>query len=383
MVNLVNSPALSLKTALILGGALSHQRREDSTSLRKPRVDVMEMESRFDARLFDYVWLEQAAENEIITKVLVSIARKFGHWSEMLSLRVAWDLRGYDAVYATGEDVGLPLAALLRIFHFHRPFVLVRTEQPVFGRTEFRQNLYKKAMQFAIRRIDVILTRTLAHADYINANFHLGKTRVFFSPETTDTEFYNLTTQALCLDSLKTLSKPFIVSAGLEQRDYETLIAAVEGLPVDVLICAGSPWAKVRFNPSGGDLPANVRVDSFSQLEMREIYRAAEFAVLPVFPTMRACGMNVILEAWAMGKAVIASRTEGLKSYLREGIDGMFVAPQDVTELRAMILYLLNSPEDAKRLGENGYQRVTHELSMEHYLEKVRETFSKVSRLEA
>lgn len=372
----MNSHNVFPKTALILGGNLNPERREDALMGRKPRVDAMEMESLFPALLFDYAWMEQRAKKEFGTRILLAIAKRFGHWSEILALRVIWDAHQFEAIYATGEDVGLPLAVMLRVFNLKRLYFVLRTEQPVFGRTQFRRNLYKRLMQFSINRVDVILTRTQAHVNYYKNNFHLGKTKVHFIPETTDTAFFNSTTEAQNFVRLNYLSKPYIVSAGLEMRDYDTLIAAARGLPVNVVICAGSPWAKVRFNPADKDFPQNVMVDSFSQLEMREIYRTAEFVVLPMKPTMRACGMNVILEAWAMRKAVIASRTEGLTSYIQENIDGLFVGSEDAQELRNSIIHLLNSPEEANRLGENGYLRISTELFIENYIETIRKTIS-------
>lgn len=367
---------------LILGGTLDSRRREDALKGRKPRVDVMEMESRYPAKLFDYQWLTQKADGESFTRILLSIAKRMGYWSEILALRVVWELRKFDAIYATGEDVGLPLAALLRILKFNRPKLVLRTEQPVFGRNQFRQYIYKRIFKFAVNRIDVIFTRTQAHAKYFEENFRLHKTKVCFSPETTDIKFFSVDTQPLDLARLDLIPKPYIVSAGLEMRDYETLIAAVENLPVHALICAGSPWAKVQFNASNGSLPDNVTIDSFSQLEMREIYRLAEFVVLPIKQTMRACGMNVILEAWGMGKAVIASKTQGLTSYIEDGINGLFVSPEDVNELRDAIMYLLNSPEKVKCVGQSGYSQVTPKLGMESYLETVKENLFEDDRFE-
>lgn len=367
-------------TAIILGGNLSSERREDALAGRKPRVDVMEMELQFPARLFDFTWLEAQAKNELSTRILLSVAKRLGFWSEILSLRVLRDARKYDAIYATGEDVGMPLAALLRLFNYKRPYFVLRMEQPVFGRTPLLQTIYKKLMRFSLARINVVFTRTEAHAEYLKKNYHLGNTKVCFLPETTDAVFFDPTIQKQHLSRLEFLSKPYIVTAGLEQRDYESLIEAVKGLPVNLLICAGSPWAKVRFNPANDDFPENIRVDSFGQLEMREIYRDAEFVVLPIKPTARACGMNVILEAWAMGKAVVASQTEGLNSYIREGTDGLFVEPEDVLEFRNSITYLLNNPEEVSRLGQNGYLRMSQELIMENYIETIRETILQQSR---
>ncbi|MEJ2711179.1 MAG: glycosyltransferase family 4 protein [Anaerolineales bacterium] len=366
------------KIALVLGGSLNPERRAAALKGEKPRVDVMEMEARFDAQLFDYEWFTRTAEQDRFGRLLLSIARHFGRWSELLTLRAVWQLRHYEVIYVTGEDIGLPLAFLLRLFGLRRPKLIVRMEQPIFGRNELRRSLFRAHLRSSLPRIQAILCRTEAHVSYLQHNFDFSKTEVFFSPETTDTTFFDPALPPVALQSLKSIPHPFIVSAGLEMRDYETLISAVEGLPVTALICAGSPWAKIQYRPSNS-LPDNVLVRSFSQLEMRELYRAAAFVVLPIKPTQRACGMNVILEAWSMGRAVIASRTEGLVSYIQDQTTGCFVTPGDVGELRSAILHLLADPAEAQCLGENGYQRVRRELYLERYLETVAGTIERVS----
>lgn len=365
------------KIALILGGGIDPERRKAAAKKEKPRIDVLEMEQAHHAVLYDYQWFSDRAEREPATRLLHALARRFGHWSEFLTLRAVWSLQDTDVVYATGEDVGFPLAALLRILRMKKPRIVLRMEQPAFGSTPRRRKLYRSFLRFAVPRIAAILCRTEAHVAYLQQNADVSTTQVFFVPETTDTGFFDRSNPPVDWPALRTLPKPFIVSAGLEMRDYESLAAAVRDLPVTALICAGSPWAKVRYDANGDQLPENVVIRSFSQPEMREIYRQAEFAVLPILPTQRACGMNVVLEAWAMGRAVIASRTEGLVSYIQDGGTGLFVTPSNVDELRGAILFLLSNPGEAERLGSNGYQKVHTELCMERYLDTVHATIDR------
>ena len=79
-------------------------------------------------------------------------------------------------------------------------------------------------------------------------------------------------------------------------------------------------------------------------------------------------GMNVVLEAWAMGRAVIASRTVGLTDYIQQNETGIFVEPSNVEDLRSKILYLLQQPDLAARLGQNGSKRVATDLNLERYI---------------
>jgi glycosyltransferase involved in cell wall biosynthesis len=168
-------------------------------------------------------------------------------------------------------------------------------------------------------------------------------------------------------------TEPYIFSAGLEMRDYDTLIAAVKDLPIKVIIGAGSPWSKFRFDVENpGVLPENIQVSMFNSVQMRELYRSASMVVVPVKPTMRACGISVVLEAWAMVRPIIASKTMGLIDYIQDGETGLFVEPGNVEDLRSRILQLLANPQEASRLGENGYFWVRKEFFLEKYLLAVR-----------
>jgi glycosyltransferase involved in cell wall biosynthesis len=155
-------------------------------------------------------------------------------------------------------------------------------------------------------------------------------------------------------------------------RDYPTLIDAVRDLPIQLIIGAGSPWSKFGVDiGQKEDLPSNVLVTSFTPLQMRELYRSATVVVVPVRPSSRSCGISVILEAWAMGRPVIATRTAGLASYINNGTNGLFVSPGDPQELRSRIEYLIDQPEEATSLGNNGYQYVQNIGNIDHYIETI------------
>lgn len=367
------------RLAILLGGSIDQARRAAIQHGEQPRIDVLEMESRLGARLYDYQWFKQRAGEEHLTRLLAWGAQRLGLWSEGLVLRAFWATRDVDVVYATGEDVGLPLAALLRITRRSSPRIILRMEQPTYGRTPMRRFIFNTFLRFALKRVDLTLCRTRAHARMLRDGAGVPEAAAVFAPQVTDTRFYDCAAGAT--DAVELPAKPYIVSGGLEMRDYETLIEAVRGLPVRAVIGAGSPWSKFRFDIAGGrDLPENVQVSSFTPVQMRELYRAADLVVMPVKPTARACGMNVVLEAWAMERPVIASRTVGLPDYIQAGETGRFVTPGNVDELRAAILDLLADPAEAARLAANGYQHVQTELNLDHFVENLGATLTSVAR---
>jgi glycosyltransferase involved in cell wall biosynthesis len=368
MLEPTSSVKLNHRIGIILGGSITTATRQAAESGDSPRIDVLEMQKRFGADLYDFQWFASRAKENWFVGLFYWLGKRFGLWSEFLAVSAFPALKTCDLIYATGEDVGLPTAVLFRVLRRKKPGIVMRIESPQYGKTSSKRFIYSQVYRFAAERIDEILCRTQAHINWIGSEYKLRRTRLTFLPESTDTGYFSPEREGSQISQVEFLKQPYIVSGGLEMRDFDTLIQAVQNLPVSVLICAGSPWAKVGHQISGA-LPANVFVRSFKREEMREVYRRAAFVVLPIKPTLRACGMNVILEAWGMGKGVIASQTEGLKSYIQHGHTGLFVPPGDVDALRSAICYLLETPEAAQRLGTCGQQTVRQEFCLERYLE--------------
>lgn len=366
---------LSKRISVVLGGAIHETTRREVKEGKRPRMDVLEIESRFQARVYDFGRLQQEAKEDRKARFILGLARKTGLWSPCLAYYALGSLKDDDVVYATGEDVGFPLAVMMRLFRIKRPRLLVRLEQPTYGRTMLRQMAFNLYMRAALKRIDMTICRTTAHVQYLNGLVKVPAEALSFAHETTDPAFFS--PQAAGTPGTPDLlpPQPYIVSGGLELRDYETLIEAVRGLPLQVVIGAGSPWSHVRF-AYDQTLPPNVRVSSFTPVELRELYRKAAFVVVPVKPTLRACGMNVVLEAWAMEKGVILTRTIGQLDYAKDSETVLLVKPGDVQDLRRKIVYLLEHPQEAERLGRNGRSYVDRELNLDRFLDSLQESFA-------
>jgi glycosyltransferase involved in cell wall biosynthesis len=329
------------------------------------------METAFAAQLYDFHRLCLAPDRDRRARRSSALARGTRQWSAALAYDAVRRVEDDDAIYVSGEDVGFPLAALLQLRGKTHPRLVVRLETPTYGRTAVRRGLYGLHRQHALRRIDTLLCRTSAHLQYLHGVEHVPMSKLAVVGETVDTAFFSPSAPEVTDPALEELvTEPFIVSAGLERRDYATLTEAVRGLPLQVVIGAGSPWSHTRFDDNG-PLPDNVHVSSFSPTQMRELYRRAAFVVVPVMPTLRACGMNVVLEAWAMGKAVVATRTMGLLDYIVDGETGLLVPPYDVDTMRAMVSRVLENETLAEKLGAAGRQVVESERNLDSYVARV------------
>lgn len=356
----------ALRVAVILGGKISSEQLEEIEKQRKPRIDVIELEKGIPADLFDYSVLNELPDIRFPLNILYSLSNKTGDKSSSLIYTLYDQLVDYDVVFATGEDVGLPFASMLRINGKKKPYIIMRLEQIQYGRTRLRKLIYEKLATHGLKRVDRIICRTTAYLDFMMNNFHLDEEQLVVFPETTDTLFFNPShTRDPLLQKIIPNSQ-YIFSAGLEMRDYETLIRAVANLEIQVVIAAGSPWSKFDFS-TNDSLPANIHVERYSLEEMRELYRHSSLVVVPVKPTIRACGMNVVLEASAMKKPIIASKTAGMVDFITDGETGCLVEPNDSDALRANIIELLNSENQANLLGCNANEKVLKGYDLDQY----------------
>jgi glycosyltransferase involved in cell wall biosynthesis len=165
--------------------------------------------------------------------------------------------------------------------------------------------------------------------------------------------------------------RPRICAVGLERRDYPTLLRAVEGLDVEVVIAAGSPWSKRSDSTQGQSIPNNVTVQKFTQFELRQLYADSRFLVMPLENVEFQAGVTAILEAMAMERAVLCSRTPGQTDVIIEGENGQYVAPGDPVALRAAIEYLLAHPETIQQFGKAGRRLVEQHMSLDCYVERL------------
>jgi len=72
---------------------------------------------------------------------------------------------------------------------------------------------------------------------------------------------------------------------------------------------------------------------------------------------------KVLVEANACGKPVVATATTGAKEIIQDGYNGFLVPIGDTQALANKILYLLNNPNKAKEMGENGKKLVREKFS--------------------
>jgi glycosyltransferase involved in cell wall biosynthesis len=94
-----------------------------------------------------------------------------------------------------------------------------------------------------------------------------------------------------------------------------------------------------------------------------------------IYPFLKGCDLfvlsslfegmpNVVMEAMAMQKPVVATDVNGVRELMIEGKTGVIVPPEDPLALATAIARVIDSPDMLAGFGMAGYERVNREFTM-------------------
>jgi glycosyltransferase involved in cell wall biosynthesis len=119
----------------------------------------------------------------------------------------------------------------------------------------------------------------------------------------------------------------------------------------------GEDRAALQNHVIATDLCDSVTFHGFlNQEKLRKLYAATDLFVLPSF----AEGVPVVLmEAMALGIPCVATWVNGIPELIRNGIDGLTVAPGDAVGLANAIISCINDPRLRRQLSNAARLRAT------------------------
>jgi Glycosyl transferases group 1 len=146
----------------------------------------------------------------------------------------------------------------------------------------------------------------------------------------------------------------YVFAGGDSLRDYETLVAAVDGLDVPVRIGTNNPL---------GELPGNVTGGPVTPDEYNELLADARAVVVPMRADVRrGAGLITYLNAMALGKPTIVSDTPAAREYVEHERTGILVPPEDPAALRAAIEWAVDpvNADEVREMGRRARASVQH-----------------------
>jgi glycosyltransferase involved in cell wall biosynthesis len=166
-------------------------------------------------------------------------------------------------------------------------------------------------------------------------------------------------------------SSPRILSVGFNDRDYGTFLSSASGLDAEIQIASSRLQVSSRIR---------ITLHEFTPTELRKSYRRASIVVVPLKENVTASGITTLLEAMAMAKAVVATRTAATEFYTDNGRHAILVRPNDPTMMRSAIDSLLSDEKLARMLGERARDHVRSRFSTEQQASQLAELYKGITR---
>ncbi|MGC4042954.1 MAG: glycosyltransferase family 4 protein [Armatimonas sp.] len=269
--------------------------------------------------------------------------------------------QNYDAIYVNAESLGVPLALLSRGDKY-RPRLVCVGHRLLTGR---------KKLFFRVLKAHKNMDRLLVYASTQEA---FATTALGIEPERVERIQFHADTRFFYPLPEITPDKHQVCAVGREGRDYATLFTAMEGLTEFTLqLTSASPWSKSVDTSQQRSIPANVTCAKtpYSDEGLRELYARSACVAVPLYATDFQAGITTILEAMAMGRPVIATRTSGLSDVLWHEENCLTVAPGNVKGWQEAIQRLHADPVLAIRLGIRGRRWVEENATLDRWVARV------------
>lgn len=263
-----------------------------------------------------------------------------------------------DVVFSTVDTVGIPLMLLKRAGALRPPLVYTAVGLPerlVQLRSDFARRLYAAAL----RRTHAIVAYSAVEADRLREWLGPGGPPVVFVPFGVDVDAFRQPDGAL--------PDVDVVSIGADpRRDFELLTTVASRNP-DLSFRIVTTVDRAR---SLRPVPPNVALEAGLPLEeVRARLAAARVVALPVRENTYSGATTVLLQAMAMAKPVVVSRTDAIgRGYrLEDGVNCRLVAPGDIDAFERALLETVAGAAAAVSLGRRARETVERCFSWERY----------------
>jgi glycosyltransferase involved in cell wall biosynthesis len=329
---------------LVSADASGRVRAEVEAGLR-PSPEFLGLEKRFGVRLLDWTALGN------------NRGRRSGRQSLNHVAAALRGLRQTSAVLSDGEHLGIPLAVAMRL--------------PGFGKTRHvmighhlagRSRILAFRLLGVRRRLDCVIVHSSNQAELVIGRLHVPREVVAVVPYAVDTNFWR-PEENLEEDGL-------ILSVGREHRDFRCLAEACDGFG-RVFLTDDSAHSPDAHRTSPDVWPANFTRRSLALLELRAMYARAAVVVVPLLDSAASFGITAVLEAMAMGKAVVVTGTDALRAVVDDRQTGMVVSPGDPVALGDAVRRLLEHPEERRALGEAARAVATERYALDLFVARL------------
>jgi glycosyltransferase involved in cell wall biosynthesis len=295
------------------------------------------------------------AADSVLNRFVYGVGGYGGDFRSVLpSLR---GVNGADVVFSTVDTVGIPLVLLSRAGVVRRPIVYTAIGLPE-RLVQLRGKRVRRLYRSALLRARAIVSYAESEAEWLRD--WLGpRSPVVFVPFGVDTEAFK--------PEPDVDPDTDVVSVGVDpRRDFDLLVTiARRQSERSFRIVASRDRARALAS-----LPENVALETEISLEhVRDRLARARVVALPVRENSYSGATTTLLQAMAMAKPVVASRTDAIATGygLVDNVNCRLVPPGDADAFERRLLDVLAGADAAAALGTRARETVERSLSWERY----------------
>jgi glycosyltransferase involved in cell wall biosynthesis len=276
------------------------------------------------------------------------------------------ELRSADLIYSPCDSVVWGLCYLRAAGLLGVPIICLAHHPILRGRARAFRRLW---VRLALRGVDAFPSLSTGVADEIN-RLAPGRALSRPLPWGPDLDFYPLYQP----------SGRGVVSAGRTGRDFDTLGAAASATTCPVTIICPASYVTPTFRGFTPNVTvlAHENPIHLTYPQLIEHYTAARAIAIPMAPTFGLCGLTSLLDALAMGRAVIMTRNPLIDIDVElEGI-GFWVAPGDIAGWARALQFVEDQPAQVEEMGRRARRLAEDRYNSRAFGEQL---YDSVSRL--
>jgi glycosyltransferase involved in cell wall biosynthesis len=278
----------------------------------------------------------------------------------LASLRLA---NRADVLFSTVDTVGIPLILLKRAGRLRPPLVYAAIGLPE-RLAQLRSARMRRLYASALGSCSAVIAYSEHEADDLRSWLaaHGQTPRIEFVPFGIDSESFEPVREPPTTD---------IVSVGADpHRDFALLLRIAARMPdVSFRVVTSADHAReLATRPDNVELEIDIPFE-----QMRRRLAEARLVALPVRENSYSGATTVLLQAMALGKPVVVSRTNAIaRGYgLVDGENCRLVAPGDAESFERSLQSILGDDWHARALGASARATVERGLTWESYVDRI------------
>ena len=171
---------------------------------------------------------------------------------------------------------------------------------------------------------------------------------------------------------------PLLIALGRlhTNKAFDVLIRSMVELKETFLWLAGDGKEEAALKTLAKDLGVSERIKFLGwRMDTKDLIASADVLICP--SRHEPLG-NVVIEAWAQGKPVIAAASDGPRHLIEHGTNGMLTTIDDPTSLTSVIKEVFGDPKQFQALADAGNSTFQSYFTEKIVISEYRDLFNKV-----